>query len=179
MKEKETLNDILKTLENALLKLKDLSDLDDSLNYIEIIRSFIPIMITTVVDIAEVNTPNITPILYADIEAVAQKGGIHAIQSARDKISDISSVSVSDIDENDIEGAMNYVGDHLTADLFKRVHELPMKLRGPEILLRSVEALLANLLLQKFNGSKRILEQFCEHVGLALVDAKQRAQVVH
>ena len=45
------------------------------------------------------------------------------------------------------------------------------------MLLRGVEALLANLLHQKFNASHHILDSLCERVHRALNDLKSRTPV--
>ena len=70
--------------------------------------------------------------------------------------------------------AMNYIGQNLAATLFKSIHELPAPLRTQEMLLRGVEALLGNLLHQKFSNAHDILDSLCEHVHSALDDLASR-----
>jgi len=82
--------------------------------------------------------------------------------------------SVSNIESDDDVTAMNYLGQELGTALFKGLHELPLPLRKPEMLLRGVEALLANLLNQKFNNSHDILDSLCEHVHMSLSDLERR-----
>jgi len=83
--------------------------------------------------------------------------------------------SVSNIAEDDMETGMNYLGQQLTTALFKGLHELPMPLRNQEMLLRSVEVLLSNLLNEKFkDDAHRLLDSFCEHVHMALTDLESR-----
>ena len=48
------------------------------------------------------------------------------------------------------------------------MHELPKSLRCPETQLRGIEALIANLLNQKFDNAHDILDSMCDHVHLAL-----------
>ena len=72
--------------------------------------------------------------------------------------------------------AMNYLGQELSTVLFKGMHELSTPLRKPEMWLRGVEALFANLLNQKFNNSHDILDRLCDHVHMALTDLESRAK---
>ena len=70
---------------------------------------------------------------------------------------------------------MNYIGQQLSISLFKSLLEIPLPLRNQEMMLRSVEVLLANLLNQKFmNNAHQILDSLCEHVHMALTDLEQR-----
>ncbi len=76
---------------------------------------------------------------------------------------------------------MNYLGQELGTALFKHIHELPAPLRKPEMLLRGVEALLANLLDKKFNkplDPHQILDSFCEHVHMTLNDLSAREKTM-
>lgn len=72
--------------------------------------------------------------------------------------------------------AMNYLGQELATTLFKALHELPMPLRKPEMLLRGVEALLTNLINQKFDNPHNILDSFCDHVHMSLTDIESHAR---
>jgi hypothetical protein len=81
---------------------------------------------------------------------------------------------VSDISPDDMSSAMNYVGKEMAVAQFKAINELPVELRVQEILMRSVEALLANLLYDKFGGSHELLDTFCEHVHMGLEDLSNR-----
>jgi hypothetical protein len=71
---------------------------------------------------------------------------------------------------------MNYVGQELATTLFKVINELPLPLRSTEMFLRGTEAMLTNLLDQKFNNHDphQVLNDFCEHVHMALNDLKNR-----
>ena len=87
-----------------------------------------------------------------------------------------SHYSVANIAPDDLEMAMNYVGQELGVTLFKVVHEIPLPLRGKEILLRGIEALLANVLHGKFSEDQphKLLDSICEHVHLGLKDLETR-----
>lgn len=66
---------------------------------------------------------------------------------------------------------MNYLGQALSETLFSTIHELPKSMRTQEMLLRGVEALLANLLHSKFRALgdvHGILDSLCEHVHMNL-----------
>jgi hypothetical protein len=89
------------------------------------------------------------------------------------------SYSVSDIDAGDPAMAMNYLGQQMSTTLFKGIHELPLPLRNQEMLVRGVEALLANLLNDKFDNPHDILDSFCEHVHMALNDLATSAKSRH
>lgn len=177
-------NDITSELQSvmteAMLKMQALCDAGDSgkSSFLSIVKLFVMGVISTAADLAEVSTPGSAPFLYADIEAVAKNGGMRAIQERQLK-SDAPGYSVSQIKPGDDTMAMNYLGHHLSADLFKRLHELPEQMRSQEMLLRAVEALLTNLLNQKFDSSHAILDSFCEHVHMALSDLTQRQQGSH
>ena len=66
------------------------------------------------------------------------------------------------------------LGQKLSQALQKGMHELPIPLRTPEMLLRSIETLVANLLNQKFENAHAILDQFCEHIHMGLDDIKNQ-----
>ena len=99
--------------------------------------------------------------------------GLNAIKNVQ-SANGLLGYSVSNIEPDDMTTAMNYMGQELGTALFKALHELPISLRKPEILLRGIEALLANLLSQKFDSSHQILDSLCEHVHMTLDDLKQR-----
>lgn len=163
---------------DALLQMQRLisSGTTQHKNFIEMACLFLISMISTTADLAEVNFPGAAPYIYADIEAAAKQGGIRAIKRLQLEGGG-RSYSVSGIAPDDETTAMNYLGNELGTALFKHIHELPERLRTPEMLLRGVEALLANLLHQKFNASHHILDSLCEHVHMALNDLKSRTQV--
>lgn len=160
---------------NALLQLRNLvnSDLSTKHDFLSIINTFLLGVISTAVDMAELSLPGSAPFIYADVEAAAKLGGLRAIRNMLSANGAIN-YSVSNIDPDDMTTAMNYLGQELSTALFKGMHELPMSLRKPEMWLRAIEVLLANLLNQKFNNSHDILDSLCEHVHMALTDLEAR-----
>jgi hypothetical protein len=116
--------------------------------------------------------------IYADIEASSKLGGLRSIAQIQSEKGSIS-YSVSDIGEHDISTAMNYLGLQLSTTLTKGIHELPLPLRNQEMLLRGVEALLANLLNDKFDHPHSVLDTFCEHVHMALNNLATHVKSIH
>lgn len=156
-------------MEKALLELHRLikSDPENPHDVLSITKLFLLGVVSTSIDLTEAVSPNSAPFLYADVEAAAKAGGMHAIKKAQEAMGS-RHYSVSNIAPDDMTTAMNYLGQELGAALFKGLHELPMPLRKPEMMLRGIEALLANLLNQKFNNSHEVLDSLCEHVHMAL-----------
>ncbi len=99
--------------------------------------------------------------------------GLYSIQKMQDEKSSVSH-SVSNISQDDMGSAMNYLGQQMSTTLFKGLHELPMPLRTEETLLRAVEALLTNLLQEKFDNPHVVLNSFCDHVHMSLDDLANR-----
>lgn len=140
-------------------------------NFLSVVKLFLSSIISTAGDSGELAEPVSSQIMYAELEALVKAGGFRAIKTQQaDQGS--TNYSVSNIDDNDPTTAMNYVGKELSTTLFKAIHELPMPLRSPAMLLRGIEALLANLLNHKFNNAHEILDDFCGHVHMALDDLK-------
>ncbi len=175
-KNNEISKELDQVMRNALFQIQKLINNDTSKqhDFLSIVNLFLLGVISTAVDLVEVNLPGSTPLLYADIEAAAKLGGLRAISKwAADYGS--THYSVSNIAEDDMTTAMNYIGQQLSAALFKGLHELPTPLRNKEMLLRGVEVLLANLLNQKFkNNAHSILDSFCDHVHMSLTDLESR-----
>ena len=170
----DPMTELNQIMADALLKIKKLVD-DDETNQHDLVNTtkwFLLGVISTAIDLVEFQEPNNSPILYAEVEAAAKAGGLRAIQ----KLQSQGNVhySVSNIEPYDATMAMNYIGQALGTTLFKTIHELPIPLRKPEMFLRGIEALLANLLSQKFNHSHDVLDSLCEHVHMALNDLKSR-----
>lgn len=175
-KDNQITSELNQAMTNALLQLQKLvhSDLSQRHDFLSIVNTFLLGVVSTTVDLVEISLPGSAPFIYADVEAAAKLGGLHAI--AQWSINQGSTnYSVSNIAEDDMTTAMNYLGQQLSTTLFKGLHELPMPLRNEEMLLRSIEVLLANVLDQKFkNNSDHILDSFCNHVHMALNDLKSR-----
>lgn len=178
-KDEKITKELNQVMLDAFLKLKKLVDSDLSLknNYLSIVNHFLVGIISTAVDLVEVNLPGAGPLIYANVEAVAKLGGFEGIRKL-ELAAGSTEYSVSDIAPDDMTTGMNYLGQQLTTALFKGLHELPLSLRTPEMLLRGIETLLANLLDQKFkrHHAHAVLDSFCEHVHLCLTDLENRAQ---
>jgi hypothetical protein len=173
---KEMTDGLNKEMTHALLQLQKLvnNDRTQAPDFLSVVKIFLLGVISTAVDLVEVDSPGSTPILYADIEAAAKLRGLRAIAKWSSDYGS-SHYSVSNIAEDDMETAMNYMGQGLSTALFKGLHELPLPLRNEEMLLRSIEVLLGNLLHQKFKDNAHgILDSFCEHVHMALNDLESR-----
>jgi hypothetical protein len=110
--------------------------------------------------------------LYAEIEKFAHAKGDATIRSTGGELSE--KLSLSDINENDPSGAMNYLGSELSATLYKKMYELPTSLLSKELPLRAIEALLVNLLHQKYDHPHDILDQFTRNAHLSLADQQGR-----
>jgi|APEBP8051072661_1049379.scaffolds.fasta_scaffold01356_8 hypothetical protein len=165
------------TMTSALFELQKIIDKDlvKKNDFLSIVKIFLNGIISTSVDLVEHSTPGSAEILYADIEAVAKMGGLRAIKKQQlDQGS--KNYSVSNIDSDDITTAMNYVGQELSTTLSKVIHELPLPLRSLEVFLRGIEALLTNFLNQKFKDPHQVLDDFCEHVHMALNDLESRVK---
>ena len=157
----------------ALFQLQKIiaKDLVKKHDFLSVVKLFLSSIMSTAGDLVELAVPGSAQIMYADLEAVAKAGGFRAIKKQQ---SGLVNYSVSNIDSNDQTTAMNYLGQELSTTLFKTIHELPKPLRSPEMLLRGIEALLANLLNQKFNNAHQMLDDLCAHVHMALDDLKTR-----
>jgi hypothetical protein len=176
-KSNDITNELNLVMTNALFQLKKLVDRDIAQmpDFLSIVKTFLLGIVSTAVDLTEINLPGSAPFIYADVEAAAKLGGLRAIKNMQSAKGTVQ-YSVSNIALDDMTTAMNYLGQELSTALFKGLHELPLSLRKPEMLLRGVEALLTNLLNQKFGNSHRILDDFCDHVHMALTDLESRAK---
>ena len=158
----------------ALLRLQALVDNDPTqqIDLLMTAKTFLLGVVSTSIDLIELSSPGSAPLLYADVEAAAKMGGLRAIKEAQKQMGS-PHYSVSNIEPDDMETAMNYLGQELGTALFKSLHELPLPLSKPEAMLRGIEALLANLLNQKFNNAHDVLDSLCEHVHMALTALEQ------
>ena len=174
----ETINtpdELSQVMADALFQLKKIVDNDSTKKHdiLSIVKVFLLGVLSTAVDLVEISAPGSAPFIYADVEAAAKLGGLRAIKKLQSENGSMQ-YSVSNIDEQDAVTAMNYLGQELSTALFKGIHELPMPLRKPEMFLRGIEALLANLLNQKFDNPHQILDSLCEHVRMSLNDLQNR-----
>ena len=159
----------------ALFELKILTELETSRpqDLFKFVKTFLIGVISTSIDMVEIQQPGISTALYAEVEAIAKMGGLRAIADFQNKYSD-RTYSVSQIADDDMETAMNYIGQELGSALSKAVNELPMPLRQPETHLRGIEVLLGNVLNQRFTNPHEILNALCEHVHMALDSLERR-----
>lgn len=176
-KDPKITGELHRVMADALLQLQKLvnDDIEQQHNLLSIVKVFLLRVISTAVDLVEVTSPGTAPILYADIEAAAKFGGLRAIKKMQLENGSLS-YSVSNIAPDDIDNAMNYLGKELSTALYKGLDGLPMSLRTSEVLLRGIEALISNLLSQKFNNPHQILDSFCEHIHIALDDLNYRSK---
>lgn len=176
----KTSEEVSAIMTKALFALKDLVDNDseNETDYHQVVTLFLQGVISTAIDLAEVHTPGVSPMIYGDIEASAKLGGLRSIVKMQSEKGSIS-YSVSEIGADDPATAMNYLGQQMSTTLFKGIHELPLPLRKQEMLLRGVEALLTNLLNDKFDHPHAVLDTFCEHVHMALNDLTTRVKSLH
>ena len=174
-KESETSVKIKERTKQALLDLRDLVDNNEeqSISYFQVVSFLLQGVITTAIDLVETRSPGLSSALYAEIETFAKSGGLHEIERIG---SEKNSYSISNIAPDDMASAMNYLGQKMSTALFKGINELPIPLRQEETLLRAIEAILTNLLNEKFgnNNPHDILNSFCEHVHMSLNDLTTR-----
>ena len=119
-------------------------------------------VISSVIEINEIGDQNMS-YLWTEIETLAKHKGLRHVAK---KIKNKQEYNLAEIEHDDIVSGMNYLGQQLSVTLSKHIHDLPMKQRKPEMFLRAIEALLGNLLIQKFAecDQHKILDEFCEHI---------------
>jgi|TARA_R110002167_G_scaffold184717_1_gene385180 hypothetical protein len=130
-------------------------------------------LVSTLADLAEIENEGSATYLFKEVEAGIKEGGISKIKQIQDEKGS-AQYSISDLEPHDLAGGMNYVGGRLSVTLAEAIHELPLPMRKPEMFLRAIEALLANLLSQKFDASHEVLDQLCEHIHMSLRDLQSR-----
>lgn len=182
-KSKKAFDELNIVMTQALLQMQTLveNDVTKESDFTSMASLFLIGLMSTAADISELMTPNSGTHLYSEVEAAAKNGGFRNIHNAMGKGG--NHYSVSDIAPDDATTAMNYLGQELGATLFKHIHDLPKPLRTPEMLLRGVEALVTNLLHQKFNTPENphaILDSLCEHVHMALngLDKRPKLRII-
>lgn len=163
----EVVKELNQVIKNALSQFNKIieSEKGQEEDFLSWVNTFLVGIISKTVDLAEIHSRGKKPFIYAEIEAAARLGGLHAIQNIKHEQG-----AVSPMESDEMITAMNYLGQTLSTALFKGFNELPISLRHPETLLRSVEAFLANLINNKFNASHHILNDLCDHVHMALDD---------
>jgi hypothetical protein len=174
-----TKDDIAKDFYQVMTTVHELIDSESQgNNLVPIINLFLLGVVSITVDLVELDFPGSAPLIFAEVEAAAKSGGLRAIK-AMQSTNGHSYYSVSGIEPDDMATAMNYLGQELSIALFKGMHELPTTLQKPEMWLRGIEAMLANLLSQKFDNPHEVLDSLCRHVHMALVDLESRPRFNH
>ena len=175
----QNIDDLNEIMQDALFKLQKLVNKNQSQqpDFIKVVKTFLLGVFSTAIDLVEIQRPGSSLFLYGDIEAAAKLGGMREILKWSTSHGH-AHYSVSNIDPDDKVTAMNYIGQQLGATLFKALHELPLPLRDEEMMLRGAEALLGNLLDQKFRqyNPHQILDNLCEHVHMVLKDLESRSK---
>jgi hypothetical protein len=170
MSTKDFYDELKIIMTDALIQMGRLAEsgVTKNADFLEMTQLFLINIMSTATEIAETVSEGGATWLYAEIETAAKHGGIDTI---RKTTTSKNQYSIAEMDPDDFPSAMNYIGQELSTTLFKSIHELPKPLRKPEMLLRGVEALLSNLLNQKFSdNSHGVLDSLCEHVHMALDD---------
>ena len=175
-KEAEVMNRLEIIMKNALFEMKSLvvsnSPVDHNLtqktDFAQIAALFLEGLISTAADLAEFSHPGAGDYLYSEIEADAKTKGLgnKNITTQKESIHDL--VSDSDLSLDDVEIALNHLGQTLSNTLFKELSELPKPFQNQEMVLRGVEVLLVNLLYKNLDDPHLVLDQFCDHVHSAL-----------
>ena len=124
-------------------------------------------VISSVIEISESRGDCFSEDIWSELESMAKEGGLAAVAG---KLAGTKGYSISDIDPEDMSSGMNYLGQHVSTSLYKHIHDLPEEQRKPEMFLRALETVMANLLNQKFDeyDQYKVLDSFCEHVHMAL-----------
>lgn len=170
-------HELTQVMKDSLLQLRHLVNQNQTQqpDFLNVVKTFLLGVMSTAIDLVEVNLPGSASLLYAEMEAAMKKGGLREIAKVASNHG-TAQYSISNIDPDDMASGMNYIGQQLSITLFKSLYELPMSLRNQEMMLRSIEVLLANLLNQKFTqNAHQILDSLCEHVHMALNDLASRA----
>ena len=98
-------------------------------DFLAMTKLFLISIISTAASIAETTAQGSAPWLFAEIEAAAKHAGTEAIM---DITSTHRQYSIADMPPDDIGSGMNYIGQQLSATLFKSIHELPTNM-GPDV----------------------------------------------
>lgn len=145
------------------------NDTIHSPDYASMASTFILGLLKTAADLGSIAEPVMGAHIYALVEKGAKDGGLNAVRKHQDSLGG-RTYAIADLEPDDIEGGMNYLGKELSVALYKHLHDLPTPLGvAKEMPLRAIEVLLANLLSQRFHEMRHeVLDQFCEHVHMAL-----------
>ena len=175
---KAVLTEISVVVTRAMHEMHDLaksSILTDPM-YAELVSNFILGLLYVAANLGESVTPGTGGHIYALLEKGVKEKGLEFIRNKQIELGG-RAYSVSDLAPDDFEGAMNYLGNELSVSLFKHIHDLPLPLRTPEMPLRAMQALMANVLYDKFQMMcHEILDQLCQNTHLCLSELERQAQ---
>lgn len=171
-KNNEVVKELNQVIKNTLSQFNKIieSEKGQEQDFLSWVNKFLLNVISTTVDLSKKYSSGSAPFIYAEIEAAARIGGLHAIQNVNPEDVPVISSSVPPMESEEMITAINYLGQILLTTIFKGFNELPISLRHPETVLRSVEAFLANLFRKKFHASHDLLNELCNHVHIALDD---------
>lgn len=161
---------ITSSLQELIHLCKD-STISDEKNLF-VVSSFLKAIVSTSAELMDVQIPGGAGFLYAEIEKDAKSGGMMSIHNFGGKLSE--TISISEIEEDDLPAAMNYLGQKLSTALFKGILEIPTSMQSMEVMIRGIEALLVNLLHQKLDNPHEVLDQFTNNAHMSLTDAQNR-----
>lgn len=160
-----------KALSTSTLEIQDyIGTYEEDKNYTIKLNTILLAIVSTSIQIADTQQPGISSYLWSELEQAAKSEGLTVVE---DKLREINHYSISEIEPEDIASGMNYLGQKMATALYKHIHDLPTQQRKPEMFLRAVEAMLTNLLKQKFadNDPHKVLDSLCEHVHMGLDDS--------
>jgi hypothetical protein len=157
----------------SLMALCREGEMDDEKSLF-LVSNLLKAVISGAAGLMEIQIPGGSAFLYAEVEKEAKAAGTESIHSFGGKLSE--TISLSEIEDNDLPAAMNYLGQQLSTTLFKGILELPASMQGLEVMLRAIEAMFVNLLHQKFEDPHDILDQFTTNAHLSLTDLQRRFQ---
>ncbi len=91
-KDSKTSAEVSAVMTKALFVLKDLVDNDAEyeMDYHQVVTLFLQGVISTAIDLAELHSPGVSPMIYADIEASSKLGGLRSITKMQSEKGSIS-----------------------------------------------------------------------------------------
>ena len=114
----ERTSELHQAMQTATFAIQDyMKPYQNTDNYITHLKSVLSGVVSSTVEIAEVQHDGISQYLWAELEEMAKAGGLTAVG---DKIRQNRSYSISEIAPDDVASGMNYLGQHLGTTLFKR-----------------------------------------------------------
>ena len=91
-KDSNTSSKVSLVITQALFKLKELvyNDEEYEMDYHQVVTLFLQGIISTSIDLAELHSPGVSPMIYADIESSSKLGGLRAIAKMQSENGSIS-----------------------------------------------------------------------------------------